>query len=67
MTEGIGMFKAYDIRARFGDLPAKAMDTLADAVVRYFLLEVTGWPLISLKADITVPVPASTAARNAGR
>ena len=39
MTEGIGMFKAYDIRARFGDLPGKAMDTLADAVVRYFLLD----------------------------
>ena len=29
MTEGIGMFKAYDIRARFGDLPEKAMDALA--------------------------------------
>ena len=39
MTEGIGMFKAYDIRARFGDLPEKAMDALADAIVRYFLLD----------------------------
>ncbi len=39
MTEGIGMFKAYDIRARFGDLSEKAMDTLADAIVRYFLLD----------------------------